>query len=510
MNTNRNIFSTRRYLINKLESLDYEAGKDESSFFTDLILATRPVYKKYKSKELCLKQFFKQLEDLRIIDLHYPVSGCIVWLENGMPFRNLFIKQMTDALRSKEYSEVLFPSLISEKSFDTLRTAIYDFSDVVFNVEKKKLKYILKPTGETAIYPTVARWLKSGTKLPIKIFQSGPFYRYKSKVNSYLSPLESSFMVEAHGFFSTKSEMALEFKQALKICSKWSNLLCFDCLEVDRPVFLNKPVSTKTIGFDTIVPWGQTLQTSVAYIQDRIYSKAFNICYPNKNIGEDGSKNIFQITFGISERNALTCLLLHSDQLGMRMPSNLAPSQISITTNKNDKKGSKIANELFKKLVLKGFRVKLVVYNKMTNCFKREINLGTPVHIWLTKSMTLKTKAIIFQRHNSEIIECELGAIEKMSLEALEKSDLVLRIEQSKIKQESQFQFGDEARTKNKSVISAFIHNKKSCINKLSDQGLGEIIGFDYLNLISKDKKKCMVCEKSSSSVQKCFIAHRI
>jgi len=504
-----NFFRTRKYLLDKLETLKKDSIKHESNYYSHLISATRPVYKMYKSKELCLKQFFKQLEDLRIIDLHYPVTGCIVWLENGMPFRNLFIKNMTDCLSLEAYSEVLFPSLVSEKSFNILKARIYDFSEVVFDVSKKKLKYILKPTGETAIYPTVARWLKSGKKLPIKIYQSGPFYRYKSKINSYLSPLESSFMIEAHGFFSSKREMLSNFNRAFKICSKWCELLCLNCLVADRPVYLNKPVSTKTIGFDTILPWGKTLQTSVAYVQDRIYSKAFNISRPKAG-GEKKSEYVFQITFGISERNALTCLLLHSDKYGMRMPINLAPMQISIVITKGDIKGNEKANELYNKLIARGIRTNLRVYNKRFNCFKHEISMGTPVHLWFTKSMTANNKVIVFQRHNFNINECELDLSEEIALQVLAESNQILFDEQSKIKQESQSQFKDEAGIKNKSVIVGFLHNRRSCINKVSNMGLGEIIGFDNTDLTSEDDERCMACTKTSTSAKKCYIAHRI
>ena len=261
------------------------------------------------------------LKDAEIADTGYDIKGSTIWLPYGVKYKKEFVSQMSRELEGKQYEEYCFPNMISREFFKVLCDNVYDFSSQALFISGNSFQAVLKPTGESSIYPALARWIGEGKKLPIKLFQSGPFFRYKSSPHSYLRPFESSFMLEAHSAFASRDEMLSEFTDVLDVCKRWVDLLCLDTLMVSRPIEYNKPVSEQTIGFDVILPNGKTIQTAIAYLQSQIFSKPYQFAFES-----NGAKTTtHQITFGITERNIYTSLFVHADEFGLRLPSKLAP-----------------------------------------------------------------------------------------------------------------------------------------------------------------------------------------
>jgi prolyl-tRNA synthetase len=180
---------TKQYLYNRLKSLTTSGDYHLSTSLTQQIQALS-THKYTPTTKGDMRNFFVLLKDADVVDTEYAIKGCAIWLPHGVKYKNQFVSQFSKDLVDYNYDEYLFPNLVGSDDFATLCDEIYDFDSQALKVSAHDMSAVLKPTGESAIYPTVARWLKEGKQLPLRVFQAGPYFRYKSAANAWLRPIE--------------------------------------------------------------------------------------------------------------------------------------------------------------------------------------------------------------------------------------------------------------------------------------------------------------------------------
>jgi prolyl-tRNA synthetase len=473
---------TTQYLYDRLKSLPISGDYHLSDSLTQQIQALS-TYKYTSTANGDMRDFFVLLKDADIVDMDYAVNGCAIWLPHGVKYKNQFVSEMSKDLVDYNYEEYLFPNLVSPKDFATLCDEIYDFDNQALKVSAHTMSAVLKPTGESAIYPTVARWLKEGKRLPLRIFQAGPYFRYKSGANAWLRPIECSFMLEAHGIFASKNDMNDEFERALEICGRWARLLCMDAFVVSRPVAFNKPVSTKTVGFDVLLPNGKTIQAVMAYLQSQIFSRPYGVTFNDKG----KKKATEQMTFGITERTIYTSLVIHADDLGLRLPATMAPEQVWIVCRDQTELSRATAEKLQRELRLCGIRTAILPAALEGNPFEIMTTKGTPLQLILDDVSIREGMLELFDRRSLHITPIKLSSSLPAAIKSiLLEGDEMLLQEQSikKVDAIQMFNPDDIAQlrataTTQKRCFQAVVHEDNACIDKLQTLGLGEYIGTD-------------------------------
>lgn len=473
---------TKRYLYNRLKSLSNSEDYHLSASLTQQIQALS-TYKYILTTKGDMRNFFALLKDANIVDTDYAVKGCAVWLPHGVKYKNQFISLFSQDLADYNYEEYLFPNLVSSDNFETLCKEIYDFDNQALKVSAHDINAVLKPTGESGIYPIVARWLKEGKQLPLRIFQSGPYFRYKSAANAWLRPIECSFMLEAHGIFASKNDMENEYKHALDISARWMNLLCLDPFMVSRPIAFNKPVSTKTVGFDVLLPNGKTIQAGMAYLQSQIFSQPYGVTFHDKGT----KKTAEQLTFGITERSVYTSLFIHADGLGLRLPSAIAPEQLYIFCRDHTKLSLATADKLQRELREEGIRTAILPNSTEGNPFDIMATRGTPLQLILDDVSIRKNILELFDRRSLDITTLELDPDLSATIKSLLfKGDETLLNEQS-VKKANATQILrpdniDQLKAiapVQKKCFQLVVHENNTCIGQVQALGLGEYIGTD-------------------------------
>lgn len=502
MNTHRQneIIKTKRYLYDRLSNLSNAGGYDISKSLTQQIQAIS-IYSYSDAANGQMNNFLDLLKDADIADLEYGIAGSAIWLPNGVKYKNRFVSLMSRDLVDHNYDEYVFPNLINPADFQVLNDKIYDFDSQALKVSAHNLQAVLAPTGEAAIYPVVSRWLREGKELPLRIFQSGPYFRYKSSPNAYLRPIECSFMLEAHGIFSTEDEMNAEFKKALLICERWAKLMCLDTFVVSRPIEFNKPVSEQTVGYDVLLPNGKTIQAVMAYLQSQIFSKPYEVKFKDNKTKTE--KTTEQITFGITERSIYTALFVHVDDLGLRLQSALAPEQVSIVCREQSDSSLKIATVLLEKLKKATVRasIKHINADSKYNPFEHLILQGTPLQLIIDDLTVSNGYVELFDRRSLGIQSMHINEnISKKIKRILSDGDNLL-LQEQKLKKAN---FIEDLNTSNikslkkniskeKKCIRVTVHDNISCINFVQGIGLGEYIGTDILSSTRTDDL-CLAC----------------
>lgn len=498
----KSLSQTKRYLYNRLKSLAISGDYHLSASLTQQIQALS-TYKYTPTAKGDTRNFFVLLKDADIVDTDYAIKGCAIWLPHGVKYKNQFVSQFSQDLVDYNYEEYLFPNLVSSDDFATLCNEIYNFDSQGLKVSAHDISAVLKPTGESGIYPVVARWLKEGKQLPLRIFQAGPYFRYKSAANAWLRPIECSFMLEAHGIFASKDDMNDEYERALEISARWMRVLCLDAFVVSRPIAFNKPVSTKTIGFDVLLPNGKTIQAGMAYLQSQIFSRPYGVTFHDKGT----RKAAEQLTFGITERSVYTSLFIHADDLGLRLPSPMAPEQLYIVCRDQTDLSRATAEKLQRELRAEGIRTAILPTSMEGNPFDVMTTKGTPLQLILDDVSIRKDTLELFDRRSLDITPLKLTSDLSATIKSLLlEGDETLLYEQSLKKADATQMLRPDNIDQLKAIAAAqkrcfqvVVHEDNACIDQVQTLGLGEYIGTDQSSE-PLTEQYCYSCSKECST----------
>ena len=276
------------------------------------------------------QQFKNFLFKTNILDASYPVKGVHVWLPDGFQFKKLVFSKLELMMKDAGYEQYEFPRLMPGSSLRKIADTIKDFSQSVFWLKDgdKDTDTFLNPTGESGIYPMLRQWIRFPSDLPLRLFQVGNTFRSHHRPYPLINSDESAPLLEGHGVFETREEVINEFDAVLKILENMHTTLAIPYRTVTRLQWGNNPVSEKNISFESYFPpKNVNLNIGVAYLQDQIFSRIFDIKFESE---EGATEHTHQLTFGINERALATMLAIHSDNYGLRFLPEFAPTQVVI------------------------------------------------------------------------------------------------------------------------------------------------------------------------------------
>lgn len=426
--------------------------------------------------------------------------GSTVWLPNGVELMRLLSAEYIAKMKQLQYEEYTFPSLVSLGNFNILSDNIYDFSKNAFTVSRGDMRAVLRPTGEAIIYPVVASWLREDfCTLPLRLFQVGPYYRYKSAPHPYLRPMDSALMIEAHGFFSDRELMSAEFSDAIVLSEELAEILCVDPYVVSRPTDFNKPVSEETVAFDVLLPNDKTIQTLLVYMQGQVFSRPFNIQ------SKKTKDFTYQVTYGLTERTIYTTLFIHADVLGLRMPARLAPVQVAIVTRDSTEATLSAAQALYDRLVASGVRTRSFCDTHESKFTDQLIAGGIPLILFLDEQLVNSDSVELFDRRDLSIVQ---AALSTNFVKVLTNGDAVLKTEQivKRASRTERVYTIEEVQLSNAPCAEVFIHNSTECIDIVQRQTDGECLGVSVSQ--TEAAGRCIACKRSCSTIG--YIARRV
>lgn len=358
-----------------------------------------------------------------IVDVRYPAKGFIVIKPYGMKIiKNLYMLFERE-LEKDGHLPVHFPAVIPEKNLKLEGEHFKGFESEVFWVTKAGLNeleesYLLRPTSETAIYPMYALWIKGWRDLPLKCYISGTVWRYETKSTRPLIRGREFLWIETHDAFRDEKEARAQIDKDLKIANKViKEQLKLDFLMLRRPDWDRFAGAVETYAVDTLLPDGKVLQIATTHYLGENFARVFNIKYMDK---EENEVYVHQTCYGIGISRILASLLyVHSDDIGLRLPSSVAPYQVviipigdvSVYTNK----------------VYNYYKDKYRIYID-----SRELSPGNKFFYWDKKGVPIKI--IIGEREkDTETIEVATRTKEKHIIRFGESLDKFLQDQDNKL-----------------------------------------------------------------------------
>lgn len=340
-----------------------------------------------------IKVFKNLLKDTDIVDSSYPLSA-LVWLPYGTKILEHFNSHFRSLLHQCGFEECIFPSLVPASEFDRINREIYPFDNVIY---RPSASTVLRPSGEAAFYPMFRKWIRTKDDLPLKVFQIASMFR-NVRAAGIFKPNESNHFVEGHTAHATREEAMAQLQQNNEINSKLLDYMAVPAIQSYRPSFTNRPVAEVHVGFDTLLPSGETVLTACAYGQMQIFSKVFDISYSDK-----GNRDFtYQTELGFSQKIALASMWLTSDEKGLCLLPEISPTQVVIMVLSDDIGICDRAEKIASILRNLGIRAEIDVHKK--NLHKRHEKFekqGIPLRIEFGKNEFTEDSLTIIRRDDS-------------------------------------------------------------------------------------------------------------
>ncbi len=272
------------------------------------------------------------VEGAELSDKRYPIKGMNVWRPYGWSIMKLIDQAMREEFDSTGHGEVNFPVLIPETEFQKETEHVKGFEGDVFWVTRGgfnelDVKLLLRPTSETAMYPMFKLWIRSHADLPLKVYQIVPVFRYETKMTRTFMRVREIHFFEAHTAHATFEDAEQQIREDLQINERLMRLLALPYIVSKRPDWDKFPGAHYSLGSDTLLPAGRSLQLATFHQYRDNFAKVYEVTYEAEG-GEH--KFVHQTTDGMSERILGALLAIHGDEKGLVLPPAAAPIQAVI------------------------------------------------------------------------------------------------------------------------------------------------------------------------------------
>ena len=339
---------------------------------------------------------------------HADVKGCIIFKPYGYALWENIQQDLNARIKALDVKNCYFPLLIPESVIAKEKDHIEGFAPecaVVTHGGGKELteKLYIRPTSETVIYTTFAKWIQSYRDLPLKVNQWANVVRWEMRTRPFLRTLEFLWQ-EGHTAHATTEDAAKMVEDALQMYVDLDrDFLALPVVQGKKPEHEKFAGALYTLTTEALAKDGKAIQAGTSHHLGNEFAAAYDI----KFLDKDGTqKSPYTTSWGLSTRIIGTVIVVHGDEKGLRLPPKLAPIQVVIIPiYKSDEEHEKVINAC-KALEqdMKDVRVHIDDRDEKSPGFKFnewEVK-GVPVRIEIGPKDLEKNQAIVAKRSTGE------------------------------------------------------------------------------------------------------------
>ncbi|PYL06778.1 MAG: proline--tRNA ligase [Verrucomicrobia bacterium] len=282
---------------------------------------------------------------VRAAELAEPsdVRGCMVIRPWGYGIWENMQRQLDGMFRASGHRNAYFPLFIPLSYFATEAEHVEGFAKECAVVTHTRLEVdangkmkpanplteplVIRPTSETIIGASYARWVQSYRDLPILINQWANVVRWEMRPRLFLRTTEFLWQ-EGHTVHETESEARAEARLILDIYERFAR----DHLAI--PVFSGEkseserfPGAVQTLTIEAMVQDRKAIQAGTSHFLGQNFARASGIQFQNR----EGKQEFgWTTSWGVSTRLVGTVVMMHGDDDGAVLPPRIAPTQIVI------------------------------------------------------------------------------------------------------------------------------------------------------------------------------------
>ncbi|HDD70493.1 proline--tRNA ligase [Candidatus Bathyarchaeota archaeon] len=262
-----------------------------------------------------------------------PVKGCMIFRELSYAIWEKIQEIFDTKIKATGHKNVYFPLFIPEhflkKEAEHFEGFVPEVAWVTMGGDTPlEEKLALRPTSETIMYATFAKWIRSWRDLPVKINQWCNIIRWDTKGTKLFLRTREFLWQEGHTVHATKEEADQEVMQILnEYKDLMENYLAIPVLKGKKSEREKFPGALYTTCLEAIMPDGKALQMATSHHLGQNFSKVFKIKFLDK---EEKEQYAWQTSWGFSTRLIGALVMVHGDDKGLVLPPKIAPIQVVI------------------------------------------------------------------------------------------------------------------------------------------------------------------------------------
>jgi prolyl-tRNA synthetase len=288
-----------------------------------------------------------------------PVRGTMVIRPYAYAMWERMQSELDRRIKDAGAQNAYFPLLIPESYLRREAEHVEGFSPelaVVTHGGGKELEepVVVRPTSETVINSSFAKWIQSYRDLPLIINQWANVVRWELRPRLFLRTTEFLWQ-EGHTAHATRADASAYAERILRDVYE-----DFMVGVLAMPVLIGRKTARErfagavnTFTCEAMMGDGKALQMGTSHELGQNFAKAFDITYSDEH-GE--RTHVWQTSWGASTRMVGGLIMAHGDDAGVRLPPALAPTQVVVLLVRDEAGAGEAVASLAKALTGAGVR----------------------------------------------------------------------------------------------------------------------------------------------------------
>jgi len=263
---------------------------------------------------------------------HSPVRGSMTIKPYGYAIWEQIQTVLDRQFKELGVENAYFPLLIPQSFLDKEAKHIEGFAPELAVVthaggEKLKENYVIRPTSETIIYDTFARWIRSYRDLPLLINQWCNVMRWELRPRLFLRTTEFLWQEghTAHALPEEAREFALKIHQIY--IKTYDEYLAMPSMYGRKSPAETFAGAVETYTVESMMQDGKALQACTSHYFGNNFARNFGVKFINQNNQEEFA---YTTSWGWSTRSIGGLVMSHGDDQGLVLPPKIAPIQVVI------------------------------------------------------------------------------------------------------------------------------------------------------------------------------------
>jgi len=271
------------------------------------------------------------------------VRGCMVIKPWGYAIWENIQKNLDVMFKATGHKNAYFPIFIPKSYFEKEAEHVEGFAKECAVVTHSRLEddgkgglkvggeltepYIVRPTSETIIGASFARWVNSYRDLPLLINQWANVVRWELRTRLFLRTAEFLWQ-EGHTVHATQQEAVEETMKMLDVYADFAeNYLAIPVIKGEKTDSERFPGAMATYCIEAMMQDKKALQSGTSHFLGQNFAKSSDIKFQNQN-GE--IEYAWTTSWGVSTRLIGALIMAHSDDNGMVIPPRIAPAHVAL------------------------------------------------------------------------------------------------------------------------------------------------------------------------------------
>ncbi|MFO0874261.1 MAG: proline--tRNA ligase [Phycisphaerales bacterium] len=186
---------------------------------------------------------------------------------------------------------------------------------------------VVRPTSETIIGATFAKWVQSYRDLPLLINQWANVVRWEMRTRLFLRTAEFLWQ-EGHTAHATADEAMRETMQMLQVYATFAqDFMAMPVVRGEKTAGERFPGAVNTYCIEAMMQDRKALQAGTSHFLGQNFAKASEIVFLSE---ENQQTHAWTTSWGVSTRLVGGLIMTHSDDDGLVLPPRLAPAHVVI------------------------------------------------------------------------------------------------------------------------------------------------------------------------------------